>query len=304
MELRQLRYFVFLAEELHFGRAAGRLQISTPTLSQQVAALERSLKQRLVDRSSHGVAALTPAGHALLAEARLVLAAAERARDAVADAGRSSATLNIRVATGLHVVLRQELPALAAHPGLDVNLVLSNGMDAELAVLHGAADAAFVWGKQRQDKALRSVVVATTPVSLAMPPEHRLAALDVVPVGELISEPLVLFPRELSPGVYDRFLQHLLPGITPAPGQLLYERVGIDSSESMLRAVVDQRAVAPYVHVVALEADVERDGRLVLRPLDPPLHLPVELAWRDPPRPQLRALIDQLRVADRAGRDS
>lgn len=297
MELRQLRYFVFLAEELHFGRAAGRLKISTPTLSQQIAALERTLDQRLVERSTHGVA-LTRAGSALLAEARLVLAAADRARQAVNDAGRSDASLNIRVATGLNVVLQREFPAVENHPRLNVNLLVSNGMDAELAVLHGTADAAFVWGQQRRDSALRSVVMTSTPVSLAMPVGHRLAELETVPVSELLDEVIVLFPRELSPGVHDRFVRHLLADHRPSPGQLISERVNVDSAESMLRAVVEHRAVAPYVHVAAEHGDHGYGDRLVLRPLDPPLSLPVELLWRDPARPHLRELIDQLGEAD------
>ena len=293
MELRQLRYFVFLAEELHFGRAAKRLQISTPTLSQQIAVLERSLGHQLLDRATRDVT-LTVPGAALLTEARLVLAAVERAEEAVKTAGRRAATLDIRVATGLQWLLQREFPALESHPSLDINLATSNGMDAELAVLHRTVDAAFVWGRQRKDAGLRGVVVATAPVSLAMPHGHRLSDRTTVPVTELSSEVIALFPRELSPVVYDHFLAHLFPFGSPKQGQLLYDKARIDSAEAMLRAVVHEGVVAPYVHVVAQHGDHGFAGQLTLRPLEPPLHLPVELVWREPARPHLVELIEQL----------
>ena len=119
MELRQLRYFVILAEELHFGRAAERLHIVQPAVSQQLRRLEAELGARLVDRSTRRVA-LTAAGQRFLPEARAVLAAAERARDAVAG----TATLRLGTSTGLG----ERLPALLAElarraPGQTVELV-------------------------------------------------------------------------------------------------------------------------------------------------------------------------------------
>ena len=77
MELRQLRYFVAIAEEHHFGRAARRLQIATPTLSQQLRALERNLGVTLVDRTRPGTVTLTPGGAVLLRHARVMLIRAE-----------------------------------------------------------------------------------------------------------------------------------------------------------------------------------------------------------------------------------
>src|SRR3954451_824589 len=96
VELRQLQYFVTLAEELHFGRAAQRLHIVQPAVSQQLRGLETELGTRLVDRSTRRVA-LTAAGQRFLPEAGAVLAAAERARDAVAG----HATLRLGTSTGL-----------------------------------------------------------------------------------------------------------------------------------------------------------------------------------------------------------
>src|ERR1700733_6807705 len=96
MELRQLRYFVTLAEELHFGRAAEREHIVQSALSQQLQRLERELGVRLLERSTHHVA-LTAAGAAFLAEARLILAHADRAADAARNAAAAGAPLRVAV---------------------------------------------------------------------------------------------------------------------------------------------------------------------------------------------------------------
>src|ERR1700721_956770 len=96
MELRQLRYFVVLAEELHFGRAAAREHIVQSALSQQVQRLERELGVRLLERSTHHVA-LTPGGAVFLAEAQQILAHVDRAAEAARTAAGSSAPLRVAI---------------------------------------------------------------------------------------------------------------------------------------------------------------------------------------------------------------
>jgi len=96
VEFRQLRFFVTLAEELHFGRAAAREHIVQSALSQQIQRLERELGVRLLDRSAHHVA-LTPAGAAFLAEARQVLASAQRAVAVAQQAGNPAPALQVGI---------------------------------------------------------------------------------------------------------------------------------------------------------------------------------------------------------------
>src|ERR1700722_18550623 len=96
MELRQLRYFVVLAEELHFGRAAARAHIAQSALSQQVQRLERELGVRLLERSTHHVA-LTTAGAAFLAEAQQILAQVDRAAQAARSVAAAAAPLRVAV---------------------------------------------------------------------------------------------------------------------------------------------------------------------------------------------------------------
>lgn len=113
MELRRLRYFVAVAEERHFARAAGRLHIAAPSLSQQIRALERDLHAVLFDRGPREVQ-LTPAGQVLLAHARRPAGSSERARDEVRLAKEDTGhrRLTLRLATGAQYVLGQELREL------------------------------------------------------------------------------------------------------------------------------------------------------------------------------------------------
>ncbi|MEW2353426.1 LysR family transcriptional regulator [Spirillospora sp. NPDC029432] len=122
MELRALHYFVVVADELHFGRAAERLHIAQPAVSRRIAQLERELGVRLLDRSPRRVR-LTAAGHRVLAAARDALAAADRVR---AAAGEPAGTMRIGTAAGFSARLERGIDALREHPsarGVDVALV-------------------------------------------------------------------------------------------------------------------------------------------------------------------------------------
>jgi len=281
VELRQLRYFVAVAEERHFGRAAARLRIATPSLSQQIRALERDLRVVVFDRRPQG-ATLTAAGEVLLEHARALLTRAERARDDVRCADGRAERLALRVAAGADAVLGPTLAALPARFALSI--AGSPGTDAIQAVREERADAAIVWASG--EPSLARIVLCQVPVELVLPAGHRLAELPAVPVADLAGETIVLFPRSLSPGVWDRTVRHLLPD--SSSGQVLTEPNLLGGQQALLAAVAAGRGLATVPAPGAQHAGV------VCRPLDPPLTLPLELVWRDPPRPAVTELVGYL----------
>jgi DNA-binding transcriptional LysR family regulator len=195
MELRQLEYFVAVAEESHFTRAAKRMHVAQSGLSASVRALERELGASLFRRSTRQVR-LTAAGEALLVEARRALSATNAGRDAVAAVkGLLRGTLAIGSLQCLHAL---HLPTVlggfvTAHPGLEIRL--RHGGSAELTeqVRTGRLDVAFV---SRPAKPLDDVVItplASEPLVLACALDHPLAGRDVVAPAELADERFVDF---------------------------------------------------------------------------------------------------------------
>jgi DNA-binding transcriptional LysR family regulator len=292
MELRQLRYFVALAEERHFGHAAHVLRIAKPTLSQQLRVLEHDLGVVLVDRQGRGVS-LTPAGVVLLRHARILLARAERARDEVIAANGRSEQIMLRVASGAEHVLGPQLRRLVdeARAGLDVITISSVTADAARAVQDEAADAAIVWDRVGRDLSVTTALIQEVPVELALPIEHRLVSSDTIEVADLAEETIVLFPRSISPTVWDRCYRHLLPSGTTRPNQIYIEPDTINAPEALLRAVASGKGLGPAVPAMAVHTQI--DG-VVLRPLHPPLTLPLELIWREPASPSLHAVLGLL----------
>jgi DNA-binding transcriptional LysR family regulator len=282
VELRQLRYFVAVAEEHHFGRAASRLRIATPSLSQQIRALERDLRVTLLDRDTHGVA-LTPAGAALLGHARALLSRAARARDDVRTAGTEA--LSVRVATGAEHLIAGRLRAVA-DAGVDVRIAVTHGTDAVYAVREERADAAIVWLDPGPEQNLARTTLSEVPVLLALPTGHPLGFPGgAVPVAALAGETILLFPRHLAPAVWDRLRHHLRP---EGPDRVAIEPDQLGAASSLLTAVAAGRGLAP-----AISRDPAVTG-IVVRPLEPPLTLPLEIVWREPAGVSLQRLIGLL----------
>jgi len=290
LELRQLRYFVALAEELHFGAAAERLRISKATLSQQISVLERNLEVELLKRDRRQVG-LTAAGEALLHEARGVLNAADQLRYAVRKASQDRLPLDLRITNGIDHALSRALVAVQDDPTLAAHLARTSGPDAEAAVASGRADAALVWLVHSEHATFHVEQVGAMPVFLAVPERHRLAALERVDVAELRHEKLGLFPRRIAPQMWDFFVHHLLPD-GPGPHQVLEEQTTLLPMMGMLRAAEEGRGVTPFVPVVA---DAIAPPHVVLRPIDPPLDIPIHLISREPHRPELRRLSEVVR---------
>jgi DNA-binding transcriptional LysR family regulator len=218
VELRQLRYFVAVAEELHFRRAAARLHISQPPLSQQIRQLEQELGCTLLARTRRRVE-LTPAGAAFLRDARAMLAeldvAASTAR--AIDAGQAGVLrVNFVGSALLSVVPGTVQRFRRARPGVEVEVRERSTVEQLRALGSGVVDVALVRPPIEPDPALRMETVMRERTIAAIPLGHPLAKLRRVPLRRLAGEPLVLFPRPQAPGYHDLLIGRLAAtGVTP-----------------------------------------------------------------------------------------
>ena len=240
VHVRNLRYFVTVAEELHFTRAAERLFVSQPALSKQVRMLESQLGAPLFERDRQGVR-LTPVGTALLPHAQRVLAewdtawtAAQRART------EQRATLVVGMSTspgrgGLLPAIRSRFSA--AHPEATVNLRQVGWEDVTAGLADGTVDVAFVWLPVPGPGRFTWVLVAEEPRLVAMPETHPLAGRETVDFADLLNEPFLALPESAGP-LRDHWLATDVRGGTPP-------RIGaeIASTEETYEALVDGRGV-------------------------------------------------------------
>jgi DNA-binding transcriptional LysR family regulator len=209
MDPRKLRYFLAVAEELHFGRAARRLNISQPPLSMQIRALEDELGTLLFSRDRRNVA-LTEAGRVLLAEARNVLLQIEHARNAVQCAARGEVG---HLAIGFITPVEYNvLPALLenfrrSYPGISLTLreVLSDRQLVELE--SGMLDVGLLTAPVDRPT-LCFHPIWRERVIVAIPAAHELARSTApISVRRLASEQFVMFPRSVAPALYDGVIQ-------------------------------------------------------------------------------------------------
>ncbi|MEV0094791.1 LysR family transcriptional regulator [Streptomyces sp. NPDC050738] len=268
MELRQLNYFVTVAEELHFGRAAERLHIVQSAVSQQVRRLERELGADLFDRSPRHVR-LTGAGERLLPEARAVLAAAERARAAVAV----QPGLRLGTGTGLGAHLDRILGALAElSPGTSVELTSSPARERLEQVADGRLDAAFVRSPEPAP-GLRIHPVWEDRLVAAVPAAHPAATGADVSLGELAELPLTLTDRRHNPALVDLVVNACQSaGFEPRPGP---------PASSLQNILATIGATPLWTVVYAAHATQLHSPRVAFRPFrDCSLAIPTALVTR------------------------
>jgi DNA-binding transcriptional LysR family regulator len=207
IELRHLRYFVAVAEELNFTRAAARLHMAQPPLSQQIRQLEDALGVRLFERTKHEVR-ITEAGEAVLSEARRTLAQADRVGIA---ARRISEGVSGSLRVGFpgsfpHTTLPAILRAFRARfPGVQLSLQERSTEEQLAALGAGTIDAGFVrLPVERAPASLAVKAILREPLILALPKRHPLGKRAKVAVRTLAAEPFILFPRHAAPGLYDQ----------------------------------------------------------------------------------------------------
>jgi DNA-binding transcriptional LysR family regulator len=194
MELRHLRYFVAVAEDLHFSRAAERLNIATPTLSAQIRALESMLGAQLFVRTTRGVT-LTEAGKRVLEEARLTLSQAERTRLVGRHAGRGevgSIVLGYIFGPSVGGFVSTALAEFRrSHPDVSFTLQKSETFPQLKALAEGTLDIGFMRTPAKYPSELAGFLVHTEELWLAIPEGHPLAAGDVIAPEQLACEPFI-----------------------------------------------------------------------------------------------------------------
>jgi DNA-binding transcriptional LysR family regulator len=214
MELRHLRYFVALAEELHFGRAARRIGISQPPLSQQIRLLEADLGVRLLERTNRRVE-LTAAGGVFLVEARATLAQAERAAAMAGRAERGEVgELRIGFASSgaLNAPFTRTIRAFRkALPG--VHLVLEEQVTADQieALIERRLQIGFIRSPVAPDlpEGLVAIELCREPLLVFLRADHPLAVARrgrAVPLAALADEPFVFFPSGAGTSLYDQVM--------------------------------------------------------------------------------------------------
>jgi DNA-binding transcriptional LysR family regulator len=217
MELRQLRAFLEVVDEGHFGRAAARLNLTQPALTQRIQSLERELGVQVLHRTAREVR-LTAAGELLLPYARNLVRVEDRAQmelsDHIAGLGgrlRVSYLYDSDVAVPNRIVAEFR----RRYPTVTIDASAGDVFANFERVAQGKLDAAFVAVPLDVPDGLAVHHVSREPVLVALPHGHRLAALDPVPVAALLGEPLILYPAAMSSGLvasFDRWLSRRAGG--------------------------------------------------------------------------------------------
>ena len=271
MELRQLRYFVTLAEELHFGRAAEREHIVQSALSQQVQRLERELGVRLLERSTHHVA-LTAAGVVFLVEARQILAHVDRAAQAARSAVAAAAPLRVGIIDSSYDSMPQILHEVQArYPGLVIHQVEASVPEQYQLLIDGRLNVG-VGRAALAPPQVASLLFRQDPLGVLVPDGHRFAELEGVSVAVLAEEPLLLAAEAQAPE-FNQFTVEMCraAGFTPT----VYE-----GTVESIRAAADLVAQGRCLYCVPASCIAALPGT-IWRPLtEPASHYPWSILWR------------------------
>lgn len=289
MELRQLRYFIAVAEELQFTRAAARLHIAQPPLSQQIRLLESELGTTLLRRTSRHVE-LTPAGRAFLDEARKTVAQAEQARQVARTIGQAvSAHLVLGfVDSSLYAYLPHLLRAYRlAHPSVQVSLREMSSEDQINALQRGDIQVGLV-RRSPTGPQLQLEEIGCERLIIAVPSDHPLAVQPTLAVADLESYPFVFPDRPAAPGLHDHLMGLIRQaGFTP--------RIAEVASEG--HTIIGLVAAGVGVSIVPETLGALNSNAVVFRPIArSSAWLGMYLAWRRGERsPTVTSFLDVAR---------
>jgi DNA-binding transcriptional LysR family regulator len=289
MELRQIQYFLAVAEELNFGRAATRLGIAQPPLSRQIRAFEQELGVELFCRTKRRVE-LTEAGRVFLEEARQILARVEQGVQAAQRASRGEIG---RLVVGFegsstYDVIPMSLKVYRERfPNVELVVYAMTTEEQIQALLEGRIGIGFVVSPNN-DKKLAIEIIWREPLVLALPEKHPLVVRSVVRVRELEGVPFIMFQRNRGCGLYDQVIAVCQrAGFSP---RVIQEA---DEMQVMLGFV------AAGLGIALLSASVQQFQRpgVVYRTLQPSTpKVALALAWRhDDPSAVLQAFIEVVR---------
>jgi DNA-binding transcriptional LysR family regulator len=223
MELRHLRYFVAVAEELHFTRAAERLGIKQPPLSLQIRQLEQEVGTPLFRRLTRGVE-LTESGLLLLEKARDILHDVEQTKVSVQRRARGE-TGRIRLGFAGATYVNPLIPALIAdyrlnYPGVAISMETNPTPHLIARLNNGEIDLAFIRPPVGDSDGLGIDLVVEEPMLIVVPAAHPLTRKGSVPLAALANETWILRPRSLGPGLHDEFIACChRAGFSPKIGQ-------------------------------------------------------------------------------------
>jgi DNA-binding transcriptional LysR family regulator len=272
MEFRHLESFLVVADELNVGRAAERLHMTQPTLSRQIAALERDVGVPLFHRVKRRFT-LTPAGEVFLDSARDIV---RRADDAARDAQRAHrgdiGTLRVRfVQSATFEALPRLLGAFrASYPGVVLDVEAMTTLRQTAALLAGQIDVGLL-RPPIHEPALSTRIISRDPLVVALPAGHRLARRRRVPLDALADEPFVIYTRSYGPSVQDAILGHCLAaGFSP---RVVQEAADVQTIVSLVAAGLGVSVLISPTPPIA-------EDQVVYRPIADRLPTwPLAVAW-------------------------
>jgi DNA-binding transcriptional LysR family regulator len=296
IELRLLRYFLAVAEEGHFGRAAKRLHITQPPLSQAIRKLEAQLGVELFRRGSRGVE-LTDAGAAFAEQAGRVLAGLDVAVAEARRAGGAQSALRIGAAAYIQLEPLHRLVAALRerHPTSHADVARLPALEQQRRLRDGRLDLGLFPQTDGQDGLKREPLLPEEPLAAFMAPDHPLASNDVITPGDLFGERILVF-ETANPPLWEACRRRF--GEVGYRFNIVDDVAGSNDGRDGLLAASTGRGI---VLLPASLAEVSQADSLVAqRDLDPPVSMPqTVIAWRADPSPRLARVIGVVREVAR-----